>query len=538
MTDPRRLNHLFAFVVAVAALLLGVNALAQQPSAPTFRAQTELVLVPAVVTDRGGAHITGLKRDDFVLLANGKEQKVAVFEEVVTRTELYQRAQDKPGEFSNRVRTTAQPQRITIILLDLANTEFADRAYARDQVCKFLAKVADTGEPIAVLGLTAGGARIVHDFTSDPRLLAAAIGKSDRKRLGSTAGAEPAPSASDQPVQRVESLRQAIETAERWDRGMVFFGTQTNLQQVAQAYGGLPGRKTLIWITGRVPFSSDRTIRMLNDARFAVYPVDARGLVNPDYIPVSEIGYTTMPNSTQGRSTYPLPDYQQTARARHQRSLWGFRQIAERTGGKPFYNGNDLVAGIRAATQDSSQYYLLGFYVDKSTKPGDYPLTVRVRRPGVEVRARTSFSKPEPEKQQQQSQDEMTLALRSPLDFTMLPLTARFTGVTTSSGDKKTVRFDMEIPGGALHIDADDRNHMMLDVLVAALASDGTIAGQVQQTLEARLKPEDAANISQTGMTITRQMDLPPGTYRVRFIVRDALKDAMGALSAPLEVAP
>jgi hypothetical protein len=154
----------------------------------------------------------------------------------------------------------------------------------------------------------------------------------------------------------------------------------------------------------------------------------------------------------------------------------------------------------------------------------------------VEVRARTSFSKPDAAERQQQDQDQMALALRSPLDFAMLPLTARFAGIAPGNDSKKIVHFALEIPAGAARIDEDDGNHIMLDILVAALASDGKIAGQVEQTLEARRRPGNALNIRQTGMTISRQMELPPGTYRVRFVVRDALKGAIGALSAPLDV--
>src|SRR5690242_7893384 len=55
----------------------------QAPSA-TFSARTELVLVPAIVTDHQGRHAAGLTKDDFIVQENGVEQKVETFEEVTS----------------------------------------------------------------------------------------------------------------------------------------------------------------------------------------------------------------------------------------------------------------------------------------------------------------------------------------------------------------------------------------------------------------------------------------------------------------------
>ena len=50
-------------------------------STPRIVAHTSLVLIPAVVTDRNGAHITGLTKDDFYVLENKQRQKISIFEE-------------------------------------------------------------------------------------------------------------------------------------------------------------------------------------------------------------------------------------------------------------------------------------------------------------------------------------------------------------------------------------------------------------------------------------------------------------------------
>jgi hypothetical protein len=49
-----------------------------------FAAGAKLVLVPTLVTDKSGNHISGLKQEDFTVLENGAEQKIATFEEITS----------------------------------------------------------------------------------------------------------------------------------------------------------------------------------------------------------------------------------------------------------------------------------------------------------------------------------------------------------------------------------------------------------------------------------------------------------------------
>ena len=69
-----------AFVLAGTTIArLGAQQAATQIPAPTIRVSTRLVLVDAVVTDKKGQPVTGLKPEDFVIEENGKKQKIAAF---------------------------------------------------------------------------------------------------------------------------------------------------------------------------------------------------------------------------------------------------------------------------------------------------------------------------------------------------------------------------------------------------------------------------------------------------------------------------
>ena len=71
-------------LVAVGALIAAAAALrAQTPQQPTFKSITDLVQIDAVVVDKQGRHVRGLKASDFTLLDRGKAQTVATFEEIL-----------------------------------------------------------------------------------------------------------------------------------------------------------------------------------------------------------------------------------------------------------------------------------------------------------------------------------------------------------------------------------------------------------------------------------------------------------------------
>ena len=59
----------------VLSLALAVSLLAQEPR---FDVQSRLVLVPATVTDAKGRSVDGLELTDFVVLDDGRPQKVSV----------------------------------------------------------------------------------------------------------------------------------------------------------------------------------------------------------------------------------------------------------------------------------------------------------------------------------------------------------------------------------------------------------------------------------------------------------------------------
>src|SRR5207237_1490041 len=118
--------------------------------------------------------------------------------------------------------------------------------------------------------------------------------------------------------------------------------------------------------------------------QIAVYPVDVRGLVNPGFI------------NSQTRN--PQRDYYARAMWRNADTLGTFQVFAQATGGRAFYNTNDLNTAFRKAADDNATYYLLGYYLDRTgKKTGWHKISVKVHHEGAQIRARSGFFLTPPE---------------------------------------------------------------------------------------------------------------------------------------------
>src|ERR1700723_2482767 len=62
------------------AALMCAAMLAQDEPSPTFRTNTNLVIVNVAIKDKSGKPIEDLKKDQFTLLEDGKPQQISVFE--------------------------------------------------------------------------------------------------------------------------------------------------------------------------------------------------------------------------------------------------------------------------------------------------------------------------------------------------------------------------------------------------------------------------------------------------------------------------
>ena len=380
-------------------------------SATVLKSITRLVVVDVVATDKNGA-VKDLKSDDFTVLEDGKEQKIRVFN-------FQQPHALPPGSaavalpklpenvYSNAARYNASSA-LNVLLLDALNTNLPHQAYVRDQMIRYLEKMPE-GQPVAVYALSTK-LTLLQDFTDDPAVLkkvakelklkASALqdnpaGGTDTELLPAgfvDAGLVPAQMMNA--MQSFEQERVAFQT----DLRVTY--TLNALNSIARSLSGYPGRKNLIWISEAFPLSIDPNLELsgdvfagtrnygtqiaetadsLIDAQIAMYPIDARGLVASSVFDASNSGRDRF-----GRS-YSRPGRLAAAMSNEwplQNVHGTMQEMADRTGGKAFYNTNGIDQAIRKSIDDGSRYYTLAYYPENKNWNGKFrKIEVKVGRP-------------------------------------------------------------------------------------------------------------------------------------------------------------
>ena len=548
-------------LLRVVALFLTLPLHAQN-STTTFTSSSELVLIPVVVNDKAGTHISSLRKEEFVLKQDGKSHPVSFFEEVKTTGTRATRSQGESGKFTNFETTGPEYRRLSIIVLDFVNTPFSDQSVAKEALVKFLGQVAISGEPMCLLVLGRGGLKMLHDFTDDPKLLVESVRKT---------AANPAPLSHEPIAEAVhpastdrlgvaltKMIRDQMQTESQLgslaakDQALL---TVQGLQQIAKAFRGFPGRKALIWASSGFPFSLsspatlmcepacpvhqrgevqsayDNLWRMLNDAQIAIYSVDLR---------VSGSG---TPSASDTTFTHPYdvgdPQFDTDAEARWKAADTRntLALFADNTGGKAFLGGGNLVKSFQQAVQDDSSYYVLGFYVSPAnTKPGWHDISVAVHARDARLRYRKGFFLSR-DSSINSARQEVQLALSSPLDYTGVPLSISWSGREPAKTPGKTkVQFELVMPANFAAIDESDQNHMVVDIVAAAKNGGGDVVADLSQRIDVHLQAPGLEQIQHNGLTYRGKLELPPGEYSVRFVVRDSLGNRTGSVLAPVTV--
>ena len=121
-----------------------------------------------------------------------------------------------------------------------------------------------------------------------------------------------------------------------------------------------------------------RLLQRANRANVSFYPVDARGLVVFDE-PI-------------GPAKPPPPSIDAARLHSRQNAL---RTLAENTDGFAVLDTNNVAGALERMVADTSSYYLLGYYSTNTRLDGKFrKLTVRVKRPNAQVRARPGYLAP------------------------------------------------------------------------------------------------------------------------------------------------
>lgn len=226
------------------------NASQQEPidSHTVIRSETRLVLVDSVVTDKKGNYVHDLTQKDFKVWEDNKEQVITTFS-------------SETGVAPNDSR-----KHYLVLFFDNSSVQLAQQTYARDAATKFIDKNAGPNRLMAVVEF-GGSLKVSQNFTDDADRLKKVVAGVKFASVGVGGGG-----------------------GAGLGRGFTNFATRGvlgALRDMAKGLAEVPGRKTLVFLSGGFPLTAElqteltATIDACNRANVAVYPIDIRGLVAP-----------------------------------------------------------------------------------------------------------------------------------------------------------------------------------------------------------------------------------------------------------------
>jgi len=545
---------------------------AAQTTPVVLRVTTRLVQVSVIVRDGKGHHIPGLTKDDFTLMELGQAQTISLFSEQVVApvTATPPRMITPTGAliFSNRFEESpGLPVGATVILIDALNTPISDFAYARTEIINFLHKL-QPQDRVALYGL-ASRLFVLHDFTNDARSLLQSLEHAKANPSNNRPGAEDL-QASDIGNDNLDAFISAAEQRAA-DMNTVnrVQATAVVLASIAGHLAELPGRKNLVWVSASFPFQIgtgtaaddpgpgnpaggpgrsmpgpssnqryqtfekeiERASQTLTSADVAIYPVDARGMVGFRNLSPS---VRALPR-TQTKSRVPAPSAPALG-VPSRLNTDTMEVMADRTGGKAFFNTNDIGGAIRHAIDDADATYVLGYYPTNSQWDGRFrEITVDVKRPGAHVRYRKGyFAYAEPAVDIQRQKERMEQVIASPLQDAQWRLRVAVTPKTEPAGRKIAAEVEIDASRLSFRMDGEKR---IADVQIAwpQYGVGGRAAGGTTETLNIVFSPQAYEACQRDGLKFSREVAISNGAVLVRFVACDLGSGAIGSVDIPLQ---
>src|SRR5277367_5534660 len=231
------------------------------PGAPVIRAESRVVRVDVVVTDKKGNYIHDLTAKDFHVFDNNKEEPIINFS--------YGSTSSPSG---------APDRRYMVLFFDDSTMDLGDQARARAAAGKFIDANAGPDRVMAVVDFT-GALRVVQNFTADATRL--------KQAAASMKPSAVSPNAPDPSMTNTSTLG-SFGGGSSLPNAEADFGVHTlllGIRSLAKNLAAVPGRKSVVLFTAGFPLTSESeaeltaTISACNQANVAIYPLDVRGLI-------------------------------------------------------------------------------------------------------------------------------------------------------------------------------------------------------------------------------------------------------------------
>jgi hypothetical protein len=217
--------------------------------------------------------------------------------------------------------------------------------------------------------------------------------------------------------------------------------------------------------------------------------------------------------------------------------------IADRTGGRAFYNTNNIEGAIRQGLDDGSTYYTLGYVPENKKWDGKFrTIGVKTSRKDVKLHFRNGYYAVDPEGYEKISQQQRGIEFGQAvsLDYpiaTALPFRAQIIPPSEKTKGRLLVYFGIDPRAVSFEQQADGNQHALVDCAMQVYSADYKPLKIESSEKNASLAPENFKVVMQKFFPCDVSTDLAPGDYWLRLAVRDARTGLMGSANAQVKIA-
>jgi VWFA-related protein len=391
----------------IAALALCGLALFQGQA--TFKSTTALVEVDAIVLDRKGNFVPGLKPENVTIYENGKPQKIQQF--FMVTHDLGLREGSVASEYAEQAQYSSH--RVFVLLFDEAHLATDALMRVKIGADKFVREMFGEGDAAGIFlnggmykgrltvdkGELLAGIRAVQPafenrqgilapFREWPRIPsevdAMRITEGSREVTRALAARacqdDAAACVGEGGAGNVENLIQQNARLYIRQARMMTARTVQNLESVARGLAKMPGRKTVVlmsegFFVQDVRSTIETVAAQAARSGITIYSIDGRGLINglganPDALSPSASRSAAFDTGEDGPTI-----------------------LTANTGGLIIRNLDDISLAFGRIIRDTSTYYVIGYQPENANMDGKLrKIEVKADVPGVTVRARKGYA--------------------------------------------------------------------------------------------------------------------------------------------------
>lgn len=396
---------------ACAALMMALGtamAAAQnppQPQQPVIRSGINFIRVDVLVTDRKtGKPVTDLTPADFDVVEDDTPQTIETFRLVDMEVPVVGEIADAAPirSLDQQEREMARDDvRVIAILLDDYHVRRGNDMAIREKLASFVMQL-NPRDLVAVLYPLTPVTDLV--FTRNHESVANALMRFEGRKWNYLPRNRYEERYASYPAAAVEYIRAQVSLSA--------------LRALSVHLGNLrEGRKSILFVSEGLTYNLPPNLSNPNDPRAPVFPrndpamgVGGYAQSSQDFFKetemISDLKYVFDAANRANTSIYTIDprglapfEYDINQGVSMERDRDHLRQtadslkiVADETGGRAIVGRNDFLNGLRQMLQDSSSYYLLGYNSSLARNDGKFhAIKVRVKRPGVDVRARKGY---------------------------------------------------------------------------------------------------------------------------------------------------